>query len=44
VQQEINEALGAVQAVNDLNGDHVVNSVDVQVVINAVLNLGCSVS
>ncbi len=44
VQQEINEALGAAQAVNDLNGDHVVNSVDVQIVIDALLNLGCSAS
>jgi hypothetical protein len=43
VQLEINEGLGGAQAVNDLNGDHVVNVVDIQIVINAVLNLGCTV-
>jgi alpha-tubulin suppressor-like RCC1 family protein len=39
VQAKINEALG-VAAANDLNGDGVVNAVDVQIVINAVLGLG----
>jgi uncharacterized repeat protein (TIGR01451 family) len=41
-QAEINEALGKAQGLNDLDGDHVVNAVDVQIVINAALNLGCT--
>lgn len=43
VQKVVNEALGASQAVDDLNQDGVVNAVDVQIVINAVLTLGCSI-
>jgi hypothetical protein len=43
VQQMINQALGGMAATNDLDGDQVVNVVDVQLVINAVLKLGCSV-
>jgi hypothetical protein len=42
-QAIINEALGAAQTINDLNGDNVVNVVDVQIVINAVLSLVCTV-
>jgi hypothetical protein len=42
-QAIINEALGAAQALNDMNGDHIVNVVDIAIVINAVLNLGCTV-
>lgn len=42
-QAMIDEALGVAPALNDLNGDHVVNVVDVQIVINAVLSLGCTV-
>jgi hypothetical protein len=42
VQGFINQALGIASAANDINGDHVVNVVDVQIVINAVLNLGCT--
>jgi hypothetical protein len=42
VQQEINEALGIAVAANDLNGDRVVNVVDIQIVIDAALNLGCT--
>jgi hypothetical protein len=42
VQKVINEALGAVLAADDQNQDGVVNVVDVQIVINAVLNPGCS--
>jgi hypothetical protein len=38
----IDEALGVAPAANDLNGDGVVNAVDVQIVINAALGLGCS--
>jgi hypothetical protein len=30
-------------AANDLNGDHVVGVVDIQIVINAILNRGCTV-
>jgi hypothetical protein len=41
VQQAIDEALGAMQPTNDLNGDGTVNVVDVQIVMNAALNLGC---
>jgi hypothetical protein len=44
VQQMINEALGKLAPGNDLNGDHVVNSVDVQIVLDAANNLGCSAS
>jgi hypothetical protein len=29
-------------AVNDLTGDGVVNVVDLQIVVNAVMGLGCS--
>jgi hypothetical protein len=38
----INEGLGPAPAVNDLNSDGKVNVVDIQIVINAVLKLGCS--
>jgi hypothetical protein len=38
----INEALGAAPAVNDLNGDGVVNVLDVQIVSNAALGLNCA--
>ncbi len=43
VQLEVNEALGVVAAVNDLNFDSVVNVVDVQIVIDGTLGLGCLV-
>jgi hypothetical protein len=43
VQAMINEALGTSQPVNDLNGDQVVNVVDIQIVINAVLTSVCTV-
>jgi uncharacterized repeat protein (TIGR01451 family) len=42
-QGTVNQGLGVIAAANDLNGNHWVNVVDVQVVINAILNLGCSV-
>jgi sugar lactone lactonase YvrE len=42
-QAIINEALGLAPALNDFNGDKVVNVVDIQIVINAILNLGCTV-
>jgi len=42
VQSEINQALGAAQAVNDLSQEGVVNVIDVQIAINAALGLGCS--
>jgi hypothetical protein len=42
VQGMINEVLGVAPAINDLNGDGVVNVVDIQIVIDAVLNLGCT--
>jgi uncharacterized repeat protein (TIGR01451 family) len=44
VQKMIDEALGLAQAANDLNGDREVNVLDVQIVMNAVMNLGCSAS
>ena len=42
VQTLINQALGVRQANNDLNGDAVVNVIDIQVDLNAALNLGCT--
>jgi hypothetical protein len=42
VQTIIDEALGLIPAVHDLNQDGVVNLLDVQVVINAALGLGCA--
>jgi len=41
VQLMINEALGVAPAVNDLNHDGVIDVVDVQRVIDAVLLLSC---
>jgi uncharacterized repeat protein (TIGR01451 family) len=41
VQEMIDEMLGLIQAANDLNNDGVVNVLDVQLIINAALNLGC---
>ena len=41
VQGFINEALGKASGANDINGDHVVNVADVQIVINAVLFSFC---
>jgi hypothetical protein len=38
----INEALGLAAALNDLNSDGVVNAVDVQIVIDVALGVGCS--
>jgi hypothetical protein len=43
VQMTIDEALGVAPAANDLNGDKVVNAVDVQIVLNAALGLLCTV-
>ena len=42
VQRIVNEALGVIPAVDDLNSDGVVNVADTQVVANAVLHLGCT--
>jgi hypothetical protein len=42
VQEETNQALGITAPVNDLNGDKVVNVVDIQIVMNAALKLGCT--
>jgi probable HAF family extracellular repeat protein len=41
IQQMVNEALGNSAAGNDQNGDQVVNVVDLQIVINAAMALGC---
>jgi hypothetical protein len=41
VQLVINQALGVTPAVDDLNGDGVVNVPDVQIEIDAVMSLGC---
>jgi hypothetical protein len=37
----VNQALGVAYPLDDVNHDGVVNAVDVQLVINAVLGLGC---
>ena len=42
VQLVINEALGALPNLNDINQDGTVNIVDVQLVMNAALGKGCS--
>lgn len=42
VQLIVNQALGVTAPVNDLNGDSVVNVVDVQIEIGAALALGCT--
>jgi hypothetical protein len=42
VQQLISEILGPAAPANDLNHDGVVNVLDVQIVINAALGLGCA--
>jgi hypothetical protein len=44
VQKMIDEALGAQSAANDLIAHRVVNVVDIQIAIDAVLGLGCSAS
>jgi hypothetical protein len=44
VQREINEALGLMAPLNDLNGDGKVNVLDVQIVLNAAMGMGCSAS
>jgi hypothetical protein len=44
VQQIVNEALGVSSPVNDMNGDGLVNVVDLQIVVNAAMNQGCSAS
>ncbi|HEX3743450.1 MAG TPA: hypothetical protein VHW09_05960 [Bryobacteraceae bacterium] len=41
VQAAINQGLGIAHASNDVNMDGAVNVTDIQVVINAALNLGC---
>jgi hypothetical protein len=41
VQLILNEALGLGAPINDLNGDAMVNVVDVQIEANAVLGGGC---
>lgn len=42
VQAILNQALGVTPAVNDLSNDGWVNVVDIQIVINAVVGLGCA--
>jgi hypothetical protein len=42
VQAIINQALGTAAPNNDLNSDRVVNVTDIQVVINAVMQKGCT--
>jgi uncharacterized repeat protein (TIGR01451 family) len=44
VQQLINEALGIAPPANDMNGDTMVNVLDVQIVLNAAMGLGCTAS
>jgi hypothetical protein len=38
----VNKALGIASPANDINGDGVVNIVDIQIAINAALYLGCT--
>ena len=38
----IHETLGVIAPVHDLNSDHRVNIVDVQIVVNAAIGLGCT--
>jgi hypothetical protein len=38
----VNEALGQAPGLNDLNDDQVVNVVDIQIAINAVLHSSCT--
>ena len=42
VQRLINQALGTATVNNDINGSGAVNVVDVQIALNAALNLGCT--
>ena len=42
VQQITNEALGIASPLHDMNGDGRVNLVDLQIVLNAALQKGCS--
>jgi hypothetical protein len=42
VQALVNEALGIAPPLNSLQGGGAVNLVDVQIVLNAALKLGCS--
>jgi hypothetical protein len=42
VQTLVNESLGAIQALNDLTGDGVVNVADVQLEINVALGGACT--
>lgn len=42
VQQMVNEALGVVRPLSDLNNDGVANIVDAQIVLNALSGLGCA--
>jgi hypothetical protein len=44
VQAVVSQALGFQKALNDLNGDGVVDAVDVQIEIKAALGKGCSAS
>jgi len=41
VQLGIDEALGTTMPTNDINGDGVVNVVDIQIFIDGLLNVGC---
>jgi hypothetical protein len=41
IQYEINEALGVNSPANDLNGDGIVDAIDVQILVNAVLQGVC---
>lgn len=44
VQSIVNQGLGSAPPSSDLNGDHVVNVVDMQIVVNAVFQWGCAAS
>jgi hypothetical protein len=42
IQSLVSQALGLSQAANDLNGDGMVNVVDVQIALNDGIGLGCT--
>jgi hypothetical protein len=40
-QSVVNQAMGRAQAINDLDGDKAVGAVDIQLILNTILNVGC---
>jgi hypothetical protein len=44
LQSLINQALGTASLTNDLNNDGVVNVLDIEIEIDAILGMGCAAS